>query len=218
MRHSAGIRLWLIDLDDTLHDASARILPWVNQAMTQYVMQHVGVDLAQADSLRQDYWKSYGATLLGLIRHHGVSAEHFLEQTHPNAEQLQAWVKKSPSLAKRLRALPGRKVLLTNAPIAYAAVVLKARGLSNSFEAVVSIENMRIAGQLKPKPSKPMLRRLIAKLRVLPAHCALIEDSVENLRSAKALGLKTYLVHGYRKPRTRKASPYIDHRVESDLK
>ena len=39
----------------------------------------------------------------------------------------------------------------------------------------------------------------------------------ENLRAAKALRLKTILVRGYRKPHSRKASPYIDHRVESSL-
>ena len=218
MRGASRVKLWLIDLDDTLHDASERVLPWVNQAMTAYVMQHVGVNLNQADSLRQSYWKSYGATLLGLVKHHEIDPAHFLEHTHPSAEQLRAWVKKSSHMAQRLKTLRGRRVLLTNAPIAYAKVVLKARGLSHCFERVVSIEDMHIRNTLKPKPSKAMLRRTIARLRVLPAHCALIEDSAENLRSAKALRLKTYLVHGYRKPRTRKASPYIDHRVESNLK
>ena len=210
-------KLWLIDLDDTLHDASRHILPWVNRAMTEYVAEHVGVNVDDANGLRQTYWTHYGATLLGLIRHHQVDPAHFLKQTHPSREQLQAWVQPNQMLARRLFRLKGRRVLLTNAPIQYAKVVLKARGLTHCFERIVSIEDMRIGGALKPKPSKPMLHKIIARLGLTPRDCALIEDSVENLRAAKALRLKTYLVHGYRKPQSRKASPYIDHRVESSL-
>jgi putative hydrolase of the HAD superfamily len=210
-------KLWLIDLDDTLHDASRHILPWVNRAMTEYVAEHVGVNVDDANGLRQTYWTHYGATLLGLIRHHQVDPAHFLKQTHPSREQLQTWVQPNQLLARRLLQLKGRRVLLTNAPIHYAKVVLKARGLTHCFERIVSIEDMSIGGALKPKPSKPMLHKIIARLGVAPSHCALIEDSAENLRAAKALRLKTYLVHGYRKPQSRKASPYIDHRVESSL-
>jgi putative hydrolase of the HAD superfamily len=210
-------KLWLIDLDDTLHDASRHILPWVNRAMTEYVAEHVGVNVDDANGLRQTYWTHYGATLLGLIRHHQVDPAHFLKQTHPTREQLQSWVQPNQLLARRLLQLKGRRVLLTNAPIHYAKVVLKARGLTHCFERIVSIEDMSIGGALKPKPSKPMLHKIIARLGLTPRHCALIEDSVENLRPAKALRLKTYLVHGYRKPQSRKASPYIDHRVESSL-
>jgi putative hydrolase of the HAD superfamily len=209
--------LWLVDLDDTLHDASAHILPWVNRAMTDYVAEHLGVDEDQANSLRQIYWENYGATLLGLVKHHQIAPAHFLRLTHPDTPQLQTWVRPNQILARRLMRLPGRRVLLTNAPLHYAKVVLKARGLSHCFEKIISIEDMQFAGQLKPKPSISMLHKIIARLGALPRHCALIEDSVENLRAAKALRLKTYLVHGYRKPQSRKASPYIDHRVESNL-
>ena len=171
-------KLWLIDLDDTLHDASRHILPWVNRAMTEYVAEHVGVNVDDANGLRQTYWTHYGATLLGLIRHHQVDPAHFLKQTHPSREQLQAWVQPNQLLARRLLQLKGRRVLLTNAPIHYAKVVLKARGLTHCFERIVSIEDMSIGGALKPKPSKPMLHKIIARLGLTPGHCALIEDSV----------------------------------------
>jgi putative hydrolase of the HAD superfamily len=210
-------KLWLIDLDDTLHDASKHILPWVNRAMTDYVAEHIGINMDDANGLRETYWSQYGATLLGLIRHHQVDAAHFLRATHPQKKQLQAWVQPNQLLAQRLFKLKGRRVLLTNAPMHYAEVVLKARGLSHCFERIISIEAMRFAGSLKPKPSRSMLHKIIARLGATPSQCALIEDSAENLRAAKALRLKTYLVHGYRKPQSRKASPYIDHRVESSL-
>jgi putative hydrolase of the HAD superfamily len=32
--------------------------------------------------IRQDYWVRYGATLLGLMRHHGTDPDTFLQETH----------------------------------------------------------------------------------------------------------------------------------------
>ena len=60
--------------------------------MGDYVAEHVGVSHEEADRLRQNYWLRYGATLLGLVRHHGVRAAHFLDQTH-----------RLPGLEERLR-------------------------------------------------------------------------------------------------------------------
>ena len=75
-------RVWLFDLDNTLHDADPHIFPHINRSMTGYLMQHLALDEAAANRLRVDYWRRYGATLLGLVRHHAVSAAHFLEDTH----------------------------------------------------------------------------------------------------------------------------------------
>ena len=75
-------RVWLFDLDNTLHDAGARVFPELKSSMTLYVQQQLQVDEAEANRLRGVYLARYGATLLGLIRHHGVRAAHFLHETH----------------------------------------------------------------------------------------------------------------------------------------
>src|SRR4051812_37633612 len=80
--HNRSSRVWLFDLDDTLHDATHASFKELHVAMTDYVVRHVGVSLDEASALRQHYWLRYGATLLGLVRHHGVKAHHFLEETH----------------------------------------------------------------------------------------------------------------------------------------
>jgi putative hydrolase of the HAD superfamily len=81
-RRSPRERVWLFDLDNTLHDASHAAFGATNRAMTEYMVEHLGLDFDAASALRQHYWHHYGATLLGLVRHHGVRAAHFLEQTH----------------------------------------------------------------------------------------------------------------------------------------
>lgn len=187
--------VWLLDLDNTLHDALTHIMPRIDRAMTDYVMAHLSVSEIQANHLRLHYWQRYGATLLGMVRHHGVDAAHFLRVTHPFPD-LHALVRRDLHLLHRLRRLPGRKIVLTNAPQAYAAGVIQALGIGPALDGVLTIEDMQHAGRLMPKPSRPMLRKVLARLR-LPAHrCVLVEDTVDNLRAARHCGVRTVWVSG----------------------
>lgn len=183
-------RIWLFDLDNTLHDASPHIFPHINRSMTEYLMRNLGLDEPQANALRIDYWHRYGATLLGLMRHHGTDPAHFLHHTHqfPQLKQMLVFHR---ALAARLRMLPGRKLVFSNAPRAYATAVLEGIGLARSFEAVFGIEQLG----LQPKPQTRAFRHVLQALRV-PAHrCVLVEDTLPNLRAAKALGMGTVWIN-----------------------
>jgi putative hydrolase of the HAD superfamily len=182
--------VWLFDLDDTLHDASGAAFGGINRAMTDYIMRELALSETAADVLRRHYWQRYGATLLGLMRHHGVRAAHFLHHTHvlPGLEQR---LRAHPHDVAALRRLPGRKLILTNAPAAYADRVLRQLGLGACFDGVISIEQMRMFGQLRPKPDRRMFRALLARLRVSPAQCTLVEDTLAHQKAAYGLGLRT---------------------------
>lgn len=187
--------VWLLDLDNTLHDALPAIMPRINRAMTGYVMRRVGLDEAAASALRVDYWRRYGATLLGLLRHHAVDPHEFLRDTHPFPD-LHRLVRRDVRLAHLLRRLPGRKIVVTNAPGAYARGVLTALGVAPLLDGTIAIEDMTFAGRWRPKPSRPMMRRLLARLRLPAARCVLVEDTVENLRAARHCGVRTVWVSG----------------------
>lgn len=188
--------IWLFDLDNTLHDASHAAFGLLDGAMNDYIERELAVDAATADGLRRDYWRRYGATLLGLERHHGIRAAHFLEHTHrlPGLEQR---LRGDARDRAALRALPGRKFVLTNAPASYAQRVLTALGLAGCFEGVISIEHMRAFGRLRPKPDARMLRVVLAKLKLLPSRCVLVEDTLAHQRAARAVGLRTAWMQGY---------------------
>lgn len=190
--------IWLFDLDNTLHDASRAVFWRLNGSMTDYIEQHLGLPRSEADQLRVHYWRRYGATLLGLERHHGVRAAHFLAQTHVLPE-LERDLHMPPADRAALMRLPGRKFLLTNAPADYAKRVLTALDLASCFEGVIAIEGMRVFGDLRPKPDARMLKVVLARHR-LPAHrCVLVEDTVANLKSARRLGLRTVWMQHYLK-------------------
>jgi putative hydrolase of the HAD superfamily len=182
--------VWLFDLDNTLHNASPRVFGALSVAMTDYIETHVGVDRAEANRLRSLYWLRYGATLLGLARHHGVKVGHFLQQTHA-LPGLEALVHSHRHDLAALKRLPGRRLLLTNAPAAYARRVLKALGLARCFEAVIGFEEMRMFGQHRPKPDARMFRHIAARHRLKLADCILVEDTLVHQKSAHRVGMQT---------------------------
>ncbi len=209
-------RVWFLDLDDTLHDAQPTIMPRIDAAMTDYVAQHLGLSREEASALRLGYWKRYGATLLGLVTHHPIDPHHYLRETHrfPDMHRL---VRRRPALARALRQLPGRRIIVTNGPWHYARAVVRALGIAGSIEGIVPIEAMRFAGRFQPKPSRPMMRRLAARLRTRPSSCVLVDDAVANLAGARAAGLRTVLATALkeaRKPAPARARAGSSRRVE----
>jgi putative hydrolase of the HAD superfamily len=211
---------WLFDLDDTLHDASWRIFATLDVTINDYIERHLGLARAEADRLRTRYWQRYGATLAGLVLHHGVKRDHYLAQTHAFIEDASSLelLRFERGLERMLARLPGRKLLVTNAPARYAHVVLRHIGLHRQIGRRLAIEHMHVHGRLRPKPSRAMLRMLLAREGIVPARAVLVEDSVANLKSAKALGMRTVLVTGYRAngDQTRKSRPsFVDLQVKS---
>ena len=182
--------VWLFDLDDTLHDASHAVFGPLRESMTDYIERELGVGRDDANLLRVRYWRRYGATLLGLMRHHGVSAAHFLHHTHllPGLEER---LRASRADRQALRRLRGRRLVLTNAPRAYALRVLGELGWLGLFDGVLSIEDMRVFGDLRPKPDVRMFRCLAARLRVHPSRCILVEDTLQHQKGAREAGLRT---------------------------
>lgn len=200
-------RVWLFDLDDTLHHATPHIFPHINRSMNAYIERHLGVDAAEATRLRREYWIRYGATLLGLMRHHGTDPNHFLWETHqfPDLERQVVFEKPVLHMLKRL---PGRKILYSNAPRHYAEAILDLTGLARHFSAIYSVESLRF----RPKPMLAGFRALLKAERLDPSQCTMVEDSLPNLVAAKKLGMKTVWVSaGLRQ------SPFVDVKIKSVL-
>ena len=211
-------RVWLFDLDDTLHDARTATMPQLHVSFGAYIQHHLQLTRDESDALRRRYWTRYGATLLGLVRHHGVSAAHFLHETHrlPGLEQRVRGHRADLAALARLR---GRKVVLTNAPAAYAERVLGVLGIGRHFERVLSIEDMRMFGQLRPKPDARMLRQVAARLGVPPAHCVLVEDTLAHQKAARSIGMGTvWMQRWLGPPQQQRRHPagrpaYVDRRI-----
>jgi len=200
-------KIWIFDLDDTLHNASAHIFPVMNRAMTQYIMDSLALDETDAHNLRQHYWRIYGATLKGLMRHHATNPHHFLHTTH-QLPQLPEMVLQVKRLRHMLQSLSGRKVIFTNAPQSYALRVLDLLGISDCFELVFSVES----AQFHAKPSVRGFQMLLKTISAKACDCIMLEDNLAALMTAKRLGMRTiWISKQLKKPN------FVDYRLSTVL-
>ena len=197
------VETWIFDLDNTLYHPSARLFDQINARMTEFIIRELGATRAEADALRRTYWQRHGTTLRGLIDHHGVAPERFLDEAHDI--DLSA-LKPDANLAAAIRRLPGTRIVHTNGARSHAARVLAARGLEGVFDAVYAIEDKALV----PKPQAGAYDRVIRLSGLDPTRAAMVEDDVRNLEVPKALGMATvWLCH-----QAGDAAPaYIDRRI-----
>lgn len=200
-------RVWIFDLDNTLHDASARIFPSMHEQINAYLRRHFGLDEAGANEMRRGFWLRYGTTLNGLMRHYGTDPRRFLAETHRFPE-LADMVVHENALRHALARLGGRKLVFSNAPRHYVEDVLRAIGVARWFDAVYTIEDARFRG----KPAAHGFHLLLRKHDMDPHRCAFLDDSLENLRTAKRLGMSTVWVS-----REKRRVSFVDLRVNSVL-
>ena len=198
-------RVWIFDLDNTLHDARVHIFPSMHAQIQGFLKKQFGLDDEGASRMRRDFWLRYGTTLRGLVRHHGTDPRHFLAETHVFPE-LADMVVRENAVKHALARLGGRKIVFSNAPRHYVDEVLRAIGLRRHFDAVYTIEDTGYRG----KPHAWGFHRLLRKHDLDPHRCALVDDIPENLRAAHRLGMSTVWVSPARR-RVR----YVDLRISS---
>lgn len=182
--------------------------------MTDTVATLLGVEHDKADELRMEYWRRYGATMIGLHRHHQTDPGLFLHLTH-NFD-VQPLLQAEKGLAGLVRRLPGYKLLLTNAPLDYARRVMQALNLLPAFDGLWSIEHMQLQGRYRPKPSKALMQQIVARLQVQPQRITLIEDTLRNLKSARQCGIRTVHIYNSGTPFSathRGRALYVDSRI-----
>lgn len=190
-QHFEHVTTWVFDLDNTLYPPKYCLFDQIEVRMTAWVMQALGVGKTEADRLRQHYWDSYGTTLAGLMREHDVDPAPYLNDVHDIDF---SGLPRDPDLADAIRALPGRRIVYTNACEPYAHRVLKARGLTGLFDAVYGVEH---AG-FRPKPERAAFETIFAADGLNPETAAMFEDDPRNLAAPHEMGMKT--VHVAPKP------------------
>lgn len=182
------LRVLLIDLDDTVYPSDCGLMKEVGRLILRYMVERMGIPPDEAVVLRRQYFLQYGTTLRGLQEHHQVDTEDYLDFVHQIP--LERYLRPDPELDAALATIPQEKVIFTNATAEHAWRVLELVGVRRHFQRVVDLRALRYVN--KPDPGAYL--RALALLGVPAEACALVEDSVRNLRPAKALGMATVLV------------------------
>lgn len=199
------VRTWVFDLDNTLYPPEVPLFAQIDRRITAYVMRTLGVDHAQADRLRRQYWREYGTTLAGLMAHHDIEPDSFLIEVHEIDFSV---LSPDRELRARIQALPGRRVVYTNGSAAYAERVIAARGLAGLFDATYGVEN---AGY-HPKPQREAYHTVFATDGLDPRRAAMFEDDPRNLAVPHALGMRT--VHVAPSPLPADQAAHIHHHTD----
>ncbi len=208
MLHSLShIDCWIFDLDLTLYGPEHNIMQQVRARIAKFVEDYFDIDSEAAHKIRHAYWKSYGTTLGGLMAEHGVDLHAYLDFVHDVDLSL---LQPCPRLCAGIEALPGRKLIFTNADAPYAERIVAARGLDGLFDGMLDIHQM----QHRPKPAAESYDRLCAMFGIDPARALFVEDSAHNLEPAKAMGMTTVWVnHGSDAEAAREKPGYVDHEI-----
>jgi putative hydrolase of the HAD superfamily len=178
----------LFDLDNTLYPPQRQLFSLIDVRINRYMTEVMGIAAGEVDGLRRRYWREYGVTLQGLIRHYAVDPEDYLEYVHD--VDVAGRLAPDPGLRRALAALPLRRAIFTNGSRGHAEKVLACLGLADLFEEIFDI---RVA-TYQPKPFPAPYREVCATLGIPAERCQMVEDTPANLRTAKELGMGTILV------------------------
>jgi len=182
------MRALLFDLDNTLYPAETDLFSLIDVRINRYMEEIIAIPIHQVDPLRRQYWQDYGATLQGLIRHHAVDAEDYLEYVH----RFDIGQRLTPDLELQqvLVNIDLPCFIFTNGSRQHAEQVSAALGIREHFEEIFDI---RIANY-QPKPNPQPYRQVLKQLGMQGKDCVMIEDSPANLKTAKDFGMTTLLV------------------------
>ena len=119
---------------------------------------------------------------------HDTDPHHYLSYVHDfDLTRLDD----APPLGAMIKALPGRKIIFTNADASYAHKVLARLHLSDVFEEIVDIHDTAY----RPKPEPEAYQTLRAKTGIDPTRSLFVEDMARNLAPAKAMGMATVWIN-----------------------
>src|SRR5215210_3814917 len=194
----AHIRDWIFDLDNCLYPASAGLFSLIDQRMGAYIQRLLGCDPDEAKRVQKAHFHEHGTTLAGLMKHHDIDPHDFLIDVHDiPLDRVQC----DERLARLLPRLPGRRFVFTNGDAPYARRVLEKIGVHAHFDDLHDIHS----SELRPKPDPHGYALLCRRFGIEPSEALLVDDMVQNLAPAKALGMTTIWVdngsergnHGY---------------------
>ena len=197
------IDVWLFDLDNTLYPPGTGFMGLIEARMTEFVARHVGLSHEDAHALQKRYYRELGTTLAGLMAHHDVRPEDYLDHVHDVPLDS---LTPDPDLIAAIHRLPGRRLVFTNGDQRHAGRVLNHLGLADAFEDVFHIAS----ADFVPKPHPDTFDKLIKAHAIAPRAAAFFEDSEKNLEPAAALGMTTILVGPHAEAST---APFVHHRT-----
>lgn len=179
---------WVFDLDNTLYPRECNLFTQIDMLISEYMVSVTQLPFDEARALQKLYYRDYGTTLNGLMHRHDVDPDHFLSTVHAIDYSP---VDAHPDLIETIRALPGRKFILTNGDVGHARSVL--HRLGNADDLFVDIFDIR-AMSYRPKPLPEAYEAFFALHGIDTKRAAMFDDLEKNLLVPHEVGMATVQV------------------------
>ncbi|KAF2076304.1 hypothetical protein CYY_002419 [Polysphondylium violaceum] len=186
------IHTLLFDLDNTLYPKSCGLSAQVSKRITQYMSNILQLPEEEVDKVRNHYYKTYGLTLKGLMQHHDVDINNYLDYVHGGLD-LKPHIGKDEKLHTLLDSIRKdiKKIIFTNSDLAHSNRICKVLGIDDQFDATLDYLEMRDFTKPHPVSYKMAMEKAGT---TDAAGCVFFDDVVENLVEAKKAGIITVLV------------------------
>ena len=117
MKELKNIKFWLFDLDNTLYSGATKVFEQVDKKMTYFISSKLNISKEEARKIQKNYFQEYNTTLNGMIKHHKIDADEFLEFVHDVDLN---FLNKDEILEDEIKKLEGKKIIFTNGSRAHA--------------------------------------------------------------------------------------------------
>ena len=178
----------LIDLDNTVYPENSNIFSLIDIRMKSFISKNLNVSLEKSYEIQKKYFMENGTTLKGLMLHHNIKPEPFLNYVH---DIDLSSIQNNPKLIAVLKEYKGKKIIFTNGSQDHAIKVLQRIGIKQYINGIFDI----IDAEYIPKPEIVTYKKVLKKYNLIPEKTIMIDDLPINLKTAKKLGINTVLIN-----------------------
>lgn len=157
----------------------------MSDLIDRYFIKHLELSREDAYKLHQEYYKTYGLAIEGLVRHHKIDPLEYNSQVD-DALPLESIIFPDPELRKLLEDMDKSKVklwLFTNAYVTHGKRVVRLLSVEDCFEGMTFCDYDKERMICKPHPE------MYAK--------AMTEAGVENMKDCYFVGKDPLVVKRY---------------------
>lgn len=185
--------VFFFDIDNCLYKRSTQIHELMQEYIHDYFVRTLNVDDDEASKLHQNYYKTYGLAIQGLVKHHKINALEYNKKVD-DALPLQDILHPDPKLRELLINLRksgkvDRLWLFTNAYKNHAKRVIALLGIGDLFDGMTFCDYGQddlVCKPMKESFDKAMYEAGITKYE----NCYFVDDSSINIKAAVDLGFK----------------------------
>ena len=216
MKNIKKMKYLLLDLDGVCYGkhnnySLEKVFGQVSKRMTMFISKRLKINTDKAKELQTNYFYKYNTSLNGLMIHHNIPPEEFLEFVH---DIDLSFMKEDKIMRNELEKLNMDKFIFTNGSAAHAENILSHLGIYDLFGRN-KIFDIKDAGYI-PKPEAKTFDLMVEKFGINPKETIYIEDIAKNLSIGFERGCTTvWLINDEHFGKMDSDKDYISHKIEN---